>query len=683
MCTHSFLPEEENILEVSFCLHGFSSKKQDREVQIESIISRICALLNSDGGKLRVYFDGDFGLLQTDLKRFHRMIEQKLLRMLGCSASCSLILVSPLERNEHGLVFVVSASTSLYTANYNLYIPTETQVILISPSEPPDNVKRVLYRELREQERLVSSTGVETLVYKKRFPLQESDRVQFKNLKSKRSKCVSIGDRIVSKSNKLDCYISAFGNKHGGRLYYGITCEGIVEGEILRDYDSREIIRKVTKTISKMIWCGGELTKGKQWEIQFEQVKDENMSVIPSLFVVIISVAPLLGGLFTKEPESYHVVKGEVKRMSFDEWKSKFFGDEPSNTVTAPRNVNRSQWSSVKMQKIYHTVSEKLSNYRNDYNFTAFERCAKWAEKTFRESDVKLIILAERIARAYRTGLYEKAKRLLAEYEECLSSSSTKDALVFWYKAVYAASAIARAEGDYQKSYEIATGGLQQAEFIPAGIVTALFYTHVALVETILSQTTEEENKAISFREAANDHYLKALQHAQASSVEREFFISLADLRQRVYINRTITSLGYCFSGEHVGGVKPTDLEAAKRDLGILSGIILEGYPETCFREIHHLFALSDLNLCQWQQQEQNHHQPQTLKKTSLGTCKSPDYLTVAFSYAKKALKLADDCHFEEMIHYAMQRLAVLTEFILRRKVSGAHISRKLSDVTD
>lgn len=721
--TISAAVKKRNVFKESFNPLEFGTNKHRDQAVLLSIVSSICAFLNSVGGKLKIDSKSDSVHLPTGLKGFMRVIEQKLCGIFGCSTVGSQIHVSPSKKDRAGLVITVEASRSLFhTVNYNLYFPTETQIILILPTESPDNIKSILFREvLNKEDSLVLPTDLRPhFVYKKQFPLHESACVQLKNLKSERSKCVSLADRIVSKSNKLDCYISAFANKHGGRLFYGITSEGLVEGEIVQDKDRQEIIRKVSKTIGNMVWYEGDLKKGKHWDIEFVPVQDENMNEIASLFVVIVSVAPLPGGLFTREPESYHVIRGRVQRMSFTEWKDRFSDglvdtvqrldamvlpkaatrmlktstynndkqladadiEEETQHVKSiaepdadmvPSYVGRSRWSSVHAQKVYHTVSEKLVKARNDGNLTEFERCAKWAERKFshEHNDVNLIILAERVAYAYRSGQYKKAKELLKKFEEFLSSS--QDIVVFKFKAVYAKSAIARAEGKYEESYSIAINGLQLAQQIPAGIVTAWFFNHVALVEALLLQSAVEnaETRKISLQKSAHGNFITALQHAQASSIEQEFCISMADLRQRVHINRAITLLGHCFSGDHRSAIN-CDIKAAKENLAAHLGITLEGHSQTHFREIHHNFALSDLSAYQWQQQE--HKQRETQNKTIFRDREMPEALLAAFYYAKKALTCASDCRFEEMIHYAKKRVAALTETMLRHKISRIHL---------
>ena len=149
--------------------------------------------------------------------------------------------------------------------DYNLYLPTQSQVIPISPWEPPERVdKAILNREVRIQQPF---ENYEDFVLNRQVPFEELDCIHFKQLKSTKSKCVSLADRMTNKSNKLERYISAFGNNNGGRIFYGISDDSVVQGEPIGKTfgkkDQEEIIRKVTKTINQLMWPGGKLERGR------------------------------------------------------------------------------------------------------------------------------------------------------------------------------------------------------------------------------------------------------------------------------------------------------------------------------------------------------------------------------------------------------------------------------------
>ena len=339
------------------------NEKDYRESQLTTIVSIICALFNSDGGDLNMEFEDDL-ILRNETDGILRMIEQRLVDTIGSCLFHTEVRI--LKKNAKQLVFTVDSSQSLCTVDYNLYLPTQSQVIPISPWEHPERVKAILNREVRIQQPFENYGD---FVLNRQVPFEEFDSIQFKQLKSEKSKCVSLADRMTNKSNKLERYISAFANNNGGRVFYGISDDGVVQGETIGKKDREEIIRKVTKTINQLIWPGGKLERNKHWDIQFAPVKDENQNEIPSLFVVIISVVPLRGGLFTQEPESYHVVQSRLVRMTFTEWRRRFFADEQSSAVIdmVPSIVGRVKWSSARTQRNCSpnfTVSGEVSKRR-------------------------------------------------------------------------------------------------------------------------------------------------------------------------------------------------------------------------------------------------------------------------------------------------------------------------------
>ena len=696
--------QAENVLTID-AIHLDISNKKETTALVGEIRKRINALQNSNGGTLEVYHKNN--LTPKELENFVRLIEQKILDSVGLLTMTSKIECKLVSEPTPKIVFSVKPEDCLSILNSGLYLPTKYQVKAIPPSESPDNVRRRFEKPQCTARKATSLRAYhQDFVLNQHTAVDEDVNVQCKSLKSQESKRVNLADRITNKSNKLICYVSGFANHIGGHIYYGINDDRVVIGQEVVDDEVESITRKVEKAIGKMIWpkhCGAP-KRGKQWDIFFEPVKDAAGKLVPRTYVIVIAVAPCAGGVFAEEPESYRVSPdGTVCRYLdvglpyyclhglVDQTESSYTVHKTSDgnndkqqadadtqeetehvkSITesdadiVPSYVGRSRWSSVHAQKVYHTVSEKFVKARNDGNLTEFEHCAKWAERKFsrEHNDVNLIISAERVAFAYRSGQYKKAKELLKKFEELLDFSSSQDVEVFKFKAVYAKSAIARAEGKYEESYSIAKDGLQLAQQIPAGIVTAWFLNHVALVEVLLYFSVQSAimERSVRFLQVL------ALQHAQASSIEQEFCITTAELRQQVHINRAIALLG--FSGDH--RFAKYDIEAAKVNLAVVHEITLEGHSQTHFREIHHNFALSDLSAYQWQQQE--HKQRETQNKTIFRDREMPEALLAAFYYAKKALTCASDCRFEEMNHYANKRVSALTETMLRHNMSRIH----------
>ena len=328
-----------------------STEKKYKETKMKNIISSVCALLNTDGGDLVMNINESLAC-DVQISNYIRMIEQRLTEIIG-----SVVMVSNInfEKKEQKIILHVEKSNVLISTNYNLYLPTQTQVIPVQPNNARiDIVKKLI---AFDRERILHGVKIEShsrrLVKDQNCGLEENKEIQFKNLKAGSSKCVTLADRM--KNNKLPSYISAFANHHGGHIYYGIKDDGTVEGEVVTDKGRGEITKKVAKTIDKMIWPQ-KPEKGKHWDIFFEPVLDINSNAIPSTYVIVVFVGSCPGGVFVEEPESYKIVNGKVGKMKFSDWKMEFC--HPVTRVISSRKpgipplAQRSSWSLPRDQKL-------------------------------------------------------------------------------------------------------------------------------------------------------------------------------------------------------------------------------------------------------------------------------------------------------------------------------------------
>jgi hypothetical protein len=145
--------------------------------------------------------------------------------------------------------------------------------------------------------------------------LTASESIKFKTLDDNQFK--SIAHPITLDENELLKYVCGFANHKGGELYYGISSDGIVVGELLQDFEIQEISDEIEKKIESMqVW---PRCVRKFWEIFFIPVRDENDSC-PRRVVIKIGVNPYRGGVFVEDPESYHVVENAVEKFPFSEW---------------------------------------------------------------------------------------------------------------------------------------------------------------------------------------------------------------------------------------------------------------------------------------------------------------------------------------------------------------------------
>ena len=330
------IQNNKHVLQVSVCPTKMSGQTERtyKEKKMKEILSNICALLNSGGGTLVLPYE------KTPPKNHvlgvARMIEQRTQEFTGCVTMVSKIVkcVQP-QRIE----ILVKPSEDFFTLNYNLFLPTETQVIPVPATDPAKEVKEILKGTTVMGSKSPQLPRCRDFVKSQNSGLQEGTSVQLKNLKSSAAKCVHISDRIVNKSNKLTCYASAFANHEGGQIYYGIKDDGIVEGQLITEADKVEVIQKVNRALTKMIWPKhvNKPEKGKNWNLYFESVKDSYGNPIKSTSVIVIEVYRCPGGVFTEEPESFHIIRGKAERMSMELWKQKFMSTHPENDAKQPK----------------------------------------------------------------------------------------------------------------------------------------------------------------------------------------------------------------------------------------------------------------------------------------------------------------------------------------------------------
>ena len=313
------MPKSSKVICATICPTKISVKteKTYKAKKMTEILNIIVALLNSGGGKLVLSYERSPP--PTHIMDCVRMIEQKLEMLIGCAKMVSKIRKSSYPNR---IDFLVMASDGLITLNYNLYLPTKAQVLAVPSTDPPEELKNVIDGQNSLACKELSSCK-EDFFKGQYVGFEEDVDVQFKSLKAGATKCVTLADRVVNKSNKLASYVSAFANHKGGHVYYGINDNGIVEGEEVSNKD--EIIKKVNNAINKLIWpdhcCKPK--RGQEWDIFFVPVKNNEGEEIPTIFVIVIAVACCSGGVFVNVPESYHIVHGNVKPMSLKVWKTK------------------------------------------------------------------------------------------------------------------------------------------------------------------------------------------------------------------------------------------------------------------------------------------------------------------------------------------------------------------------
>ena len=639
----------QNNITMDVCVSMMKDNKKYKNEKMKEIISTFIAVLNSNGGRVSL------ALLQSgtasDVQNLKRAIEQRLSGILGFSSTRDHIY--PVSSSTDKLVYTVEGAYRLCTMNYNLYIPTETQATAVPPKTPIADVKEMLPSQkcIVEMKQLVEiGTHCKEFVYEQNIgnPRVESKTVQFKKLKAEKSKCVTLGDRMTNKANKFANYVSAFANHRGGHIYYGVQDDGVVKGELVEDKE--EITKKVSKAINKMVWpteCEGP-KRGQHWEIFFEPVSDAKGNDVPSTFVIVVFIARCTGGVFTKEPESYHVIDGEVKKMEYNKWRERFF------QTTLPQHVALVQWSSKKMERRFHCLMEKLIYLKNNGNKEDFERFVDQVMKDCSSNGVHLAILSQKAALASRKDELRKAETSIKQYEDVLSrDGNNDDFMLFHCLGVYIKSTKQRAAGNYKESYDLATICLENVESIPPGLCSAMFYLHAASVLSRLTwENACEESSTRDEVMLAKTFYAKALEHINHVS---GFPKTVVDVQQNIYIHVAALYLSCSMNGtmKVTAVISGDDITRAKNCFMMVNNLILEGHALSSVRQIRYCLAQSGLFLRQSQLSTSTHQ-----------LCRSQ--LESSLWYSKKALNLALECKFGEMVVSCRQRIACVTEEIVR-----------------
>ena len=633
-------------MEISLKKTTTSTCKKYKETKMKEIIRSVCALLNTEGGDLVLNLNEKS--TQDTMFSFIRMIEQRLAEIIG-----NVIMVSNtnFEIIDQKIILRVKKSSLLILTNYNLYLPTQTQVIPVQPNAQIEIVKEFI---TCDGERILH--GVKIGSHARRFvkdrncQLKENKEIQLKNLKAGSSKCVTLGDRM--KSNKLPCYVSAFANHHGGHIYYGIKDDGTVEGEVITDKDHDEITKKVGKTIDKMIWPQ-KPEKGKHWDIFFEPVLDINSRAIPSTYVIVVFVASCLGGVFVEEPESYEIsVDGKVEKMRFS---CHPLSAIPCRKPEIPPLVQRCSWSSPRNKKLYGYVNEQLMMEINNGNWDEFTRKCKIFVRECSESVVRMAVLSKQVTAYYRRGQFSKAAEVLQQYKR--SVSSCQDTLIFEVIGLYLEAALERCQGNYETGYEILRAALSKLEQISSGLVTASFYSLIATFLGIIDCQQISDSTSSSHDGKLPDEVfsMKALEHLATLSRTSDM---RADVEEKAHINLAIHYLSFSLSGDLVVS-RPVDkacLATANSHLSAISHLVCGGDGALSrFREIqfHSTLAILYYRRCQ-------------VDALELCGKRNRHLLQVAFDYSKKAEVLARESQFYEMIKFSQKCMSHCTEELVR-----------------
>ena len=452
-------------------LGEFENNKRYKELVVKEVIDTICAMLNGNGGTVVISFNTDSsipvgGFPFSQLPLIIRILEQRIMSIIGLQQTISKI---NFKEDKESIVICVKKSDTLIVTSYHLYLPSESQVVQMSPQEPPEKVKDDLINRKLVPEPVLRESHCNYFRKDENCGLHEGKTIQFKNVKagsSKPAKRTTLAGRMT-KSNKFSCYVSAFANHSGGHLYYGIKDNGIVEG-VIPDESITEVTRKVEKAMKKVIWPlgTGQPARGIHWDIFFEPVLDKTSNAIPSTFVIVIYIAACLGGVFTEESECYKMVDGEVKKISFIE--------------SIPHSVGGNiTWSSKATQKLCIKVFCDLTVCLNNGNWEKFKKMSRVFEDKYPDVvEVKLVVLLKQILARSRKHNFVTADGLLKRYTELQKES--KERHIFEVLGLYVRAAHTRPKGTENNSLnhirDLLVAAISKSEWLFPGLVTVLVF---------------------------------------------------------------------------------------------------------------------------------------------------------------------------------------------------------------
>ena len=611
------------------CPCELKTDKKYKEKKLKEIVAAICAMLNSNGGKV-VLYDTKRDPPCSLLPMVGRMLEQFMISIMGPHLTISKICI---EGNEESVTILVRKADSLITTNYNIFLPSETQVVQLDPRVPLKNVRDIMSRKAI-WEPVILGSHQKTFYIGQKCGLRESKTCNFKQLKADQSKRTTLADRMTGKSNKFTCYVSAFANYRGGHIYYGIV-DGVVEGEVVcNEEDKRDISIKVAKVINKMIWPEkiGQPKRGGQWDVFFEPVVTEKSMIISSTFVIVIYIAPCPGGVFKEEPECYEMVERKVHKMTFITWKRKIQYLDVFLSHKPTFHINRITWSSNHTRNICTFVEQFLSQSLNSGR--SIKAISDVIESQYQEMDeIKLLLLSKKVMVSYRSNCFRTAEKSLREYEVCLPKA--KEFGIFNAILAYLNVALCRARGRNELS--LIFHALHLAEITEPGLITASIYILVANVLCPGDNETRVEASALLHR---------ALEHLR--SVHDSPTVR-ADMEQKAHITLALDHLGYnAYGSQTKKTINTKDLDAAKSSLAEVDKLIGEGNPINNYRNVQLHLAKAYI-LCR----QSEIHPDKSLSQE-------------AFQLSKQAVTLATDSNFQEMLQYARVCLASCIENLIR-----------------
>lgn len=121
----------------------FSSPTELGQAGKQKVISHVCAFLNSSGGDLVIAFSRQ-KYETKDLDQPVRTIEQWINSLIGTVTMSKKIKIA-VEPQQ--IVINIKGSYSLITVDYNMFLPSHSQVNRVMPIETLEKIQEIIFGE--------------------------------------------------------------------------------------------------------------------------------------------------------------------------------------------------------------------------------------------------------------------------------------------------------------------------------------------------------------------------------------------------------------------------------------------------------------------------------------------------------------------------------------------------------
>ncbi|CAB4040355.1 Hypothetical predicted protein [Paramuricea clavata] len=286
----------------------------------------------------------------------------------------------------------------------------------------------------------------------------------------------------------------------------------------------------------------------------------------------------------------------------------------------------------------------------------ASKMCLK--NKVFPEADIEVAVHFMLALGAYRRREFVEAYDKLDKASSLITA--TGNAGEFEVQRLHLLACFRRGEGEYDTSYEVTYGGLQEIEGMSPGWHTAWVLNDAGYLFSILAGEERNEDVRKSLEQQAISLYTKAIDHTstirEKLNESDQGSVLKSNLLHRCHLRRAMLSLG-CkpLAEEDDGNLKVTNEEigVAISSILVVEESSLKGDSLTDVNECYLYLVKSDLNY----------------RRSQFSDDHCEKYTKTARDWATKARDLAAKDQFCGIFKYAQSRIDLLTKAHCRSSV--------------